>query len=110
MKDPTRFLERTFTVVENKLRSIRLIDTNDTTQAISIKWVDLPALRYLIGLMLDGDPERERLSPDHPDELARIIRLEHTRCAAFGMTPGVNDYAVALNAWLNGGIEPKVGA
>lgn len=54
--DKTRFPERGFTVVENAGRSLRLIKRDDTRQAISIRWNDLPALRELITLALDDGP------------------------------------------------------
>ena len=53
--DPTRFLNRSFTFLENKTHSVRLID-RESKGAISISWDDLPALRELITLTLEDGP------------------------------------------------------
>lgn len=47
--DPTRFTIRSFAMVWNVGRSIRLINRNDVRQAISIPWDELGALRALLG-------------------------------------------------------------
>lgn len=55
--DPARFIERSFTVLENTGHSIRLIRRDDPRQAISIPWADLSSLREMIDLIIP--PERK---------------------------------------------------
>lgn len=71
-KDTTNFLERRFVFLENKGRSIRLIDRDNTRQAISIHWSDLAPLRELITLAL-GDSEERCQHLSERDELGRAI-------------------------------------
>lgn len=48
--DPTRFVDRSFTMLWNEGHSIRLIKRDDPASAISIPWTDIPALYKLLEL------------------------------------------------------------
>lgn len=67
-EDPTRFVERGFTWIENKEHSVRLIDRNNSKHAISIAWVDLPSLRELIVLALGDGKLKGATPPDFTEQ------------------------------------------
>lgn len=68
--DPTRFLDRSFTVVENSGRNIRLINREDPAQALTLPWDDLAPLREIITLVLNDGPMVIGPAPDK-GEVAR---------------------------------------
>lgn len=77
MSDPTRFVERGFTWVENKEHSVRLIDRNNSNQAISIAWADLPSLRELIVLALGDDKIKgTAIPPDFTEQVGTAASWE----------------------------------
>lgn len=75
-EDPTRFLERSFAVIENAGHSIRLIKRDDARQVISIPWEDLPALRQLLSIILDEITSSEAPAPPTPSEAAQLAARE----------------------------------
>lgn len=62
--DPTRFLDRSFTVVENTGQNIRLINREDPAQALTLPWNDLAPLREIITLVLNDGPMVIGPAPD----------------------------------------------
>lgn len=58
INDPTQFIEREFTWIEDRGHSVRLINRNNTKQAITIAWNDLGSLRELITLALADEPKK----------------------------------------------------
>jgi hypothetical protein len=48
LEDPTEFIDRSFACVWNEGHSIRLINRDNPSWAISIPWKDIPALRNLL--------------------------------------------------------------
>lgn len=37
-----------------------------------------------------------------------IVEEEFDRCISFGISPGVEDYAIAIEQWLTMGVSPSV--
>jgi len=63
---------------------------------------DLEQLKELKTKMLDALDERDNIS-----SVVACVRAEHARCMEFGMTPGIEDYRIAIEDWLVNGKMPK---
>lgn len=74
-EDLTRFVERSFAVIENAGHSIRLIKRDDARQAISIPWSDLSSLRELITIILKDELPVKGTTPT-PSEAAQNAARE----------------------------------
>lgn len=99
--DPTRFVERSFAVVENAGHSIRLIKRDDPRQAISIPWADLASLHELLIIILkDEVPVKSTASTPSEAALsaAREIAgwLDRTTPLSLG-EPGMQEIAAIIS-------------